>query len=85
MSDVWGADAAPAQVVVKVNGEVVGSVAGTATLGSVASEYSQSHGLRTFNVLVNGSKAETSQGGATLSSLGATSVELVAKEARGSR
>lgn len=81
MTDVW--DSNSGQVEVKVNGEVVGHADPTETLASVAGEYSSNHGLKTFNVLVNGTKADTSMGGRTLASLGATSVELVAKDARG--
>ena len=84
MSDVWG-EGQQTQVVVKVNGEVVGHADGDDTLGEIASSFSANHGLRTFNVLVNGSKAETSAGGKTLGELGATVVELVAKDARGGR
>jgi hypothetical protein len=84
MADVWGEES-PAEVTVevKVNGEVVGNADPDNTLGAVAHDYSVSHGLKTFNVLVNGAKADTAQGNQTLRSLGATSVELVAKEARG--
>lgn len=80
MTEVWGG---AGEVAVKVNGETVGNVESSKTLGEVASQFAASHGLRTFNVLVNGSKADTSAGGSTLATLGATSVELVAKDARG--
>jgi ABC-type phosphate transport system substrate-binding protein len=83
-SDVWGAgDGAPTTVPVKVNGEPVGSANLTDTLGAVANKYSSAHGLKTFNVLVNGSKADVSAGAKTLYDLEASSVELVAKDARG--
>ena len=83
MADVWGDSPAEVDVEVKVNGEVVGHADPDEMLGAVAREYSSSHGLKTFNVLVNNAKADTAQGNQTLRSLGATSVELVAKEARG--
>jgi hypothetical protein len=81
MTEVW--EQGSSTVPVKVNGEPVGNAEATETLGQVASRYSSQHGLRTFNVLVNGSKADTSAGSQTLSALGASSVELVAKDARG--
>jgi hypothetical protein len=81
MNNVWDSNAL--EVEVKVNGEIVGHADGSEKLADVAKYYSTSHGLKTFNVLVNGSKADTSQGGKTLSDLGATLVELVAKDARG--
>ena len=84
MTEVWeqGSTEKP-PIPIKVNGETVGSEPHTATLSSVASKYSSNHGLKTFNVLVNGSKADTSAGTKTLGELGATSCELVAKDARG--
>jgi hypothetical protein len=89
MAEVWGegqdSQSVPS-IPVKVNGEVVGGAPATDTLAEVAGEFSQSHGLRTFNVLVNGVKADDkTHGSQTLRALGATSVELVAKDARGSK
>jgi sulfur carrier protein ThiS len=84
MTDVWEAgNGGYPSVTIKVNGETVGSADGEDTLADVAKEYSANHGLRTFNVLVNGSKAEVSAGSQTLAALRATVVELVAKDARG--
>lgn len=85
MADVWDAGSAVVEIPVKVNGETVGHADPSDTLASVAGEYSQAHGLKTFNVLVNGQKADTSAGPQTLSALGASSVELVAKDARGNQ
>ena len=70
-------------VSVRVNGESVGEVEDSETLGQVAGRHARNHGLKTFSVLVNGSKATTEQGSKTLKDLGARAVELVAKEARG--
>ena len=70
-------------VSVKVNGESVGEVEDGETLKVIAGRFATNHGLKTFSVLVNGSKATTDQGGKTLKDLGARAVELVAKEARG--
>jgi hypothetical protein len=81
--DVWGQGGGAAAIGIRVNGEDAGTAAGTETLGALASRISQARGLRTFSVYVNGAKMETSAGGKTLTELGATSVELVAKDARG--
>ena len=83
MTDLWSGSTAPTTIPVKVNGEVVGSEPVSATLASIAAKYSQSHGLKTFSVYVNDAKADTSQGASTLAQLKASSIELVAKEARG--
>jgi hypothetical protein len=83
MADEWSS--AGSAIAIKVNGEDGGTAQGTETLGAVASRISNARGLRTFSVYVNGAKMETSAGGKTLTELGATSVELVAKDARGSR
>lgn len=83
MTDTWGSGSASA-IPIKVNGEDGGTAQGTETLGALASRVSNARGLRTFSVYVNGQKMETSAGGKTLTELGATSVELVAKDARGS-
>jgi hypothetical protein len=81
MTDTWGGESAA--IAVKVNGETVGTAQGTDTLGSIANRYASQHSLKTFSVLVNGAKADTSAGSKTLADLGATSVELVAKDSRG--
>jgi hypothetical protein len=83
MTEVWGGDGTAVAVIIKVNSETVGSAQPTETLSAVAGWFSTDHGLKTFNVLVNGQKADTSQGAQTLAALGATSVELVAEDARG--
>ena len=81
MTTEWSSNSG--QVEVKVNGERVGFAEPNQTLGSVASQFSNEHGLRTFSVLVNGTKADTASASQTLAALRATSVELVAKDARG--
>ena len=84
MSDVWSNEPeATPSIPVKVNGETVGSAEATETLAEVANEFSMNHGLKTYNVLVNGQKQDKSAGPHTLAQLGATVVELVAKDARG--
>jgi hypothetical protein len=82
MTTEWGSGSDTVGIL--VNGECGGTAASTETLGAVASRISDARGLRTFSVYVNGQKMETSAGGKTLAELGATSVELVAKDARGS-
>lgn len=81
MTEVW--EAGGSAIPVRVNGEAVGNASGTDTLGFIAQKFSNAHGLRTFNVLVNGMKADTSMGAKTLADLQATTIELVAKDARG--
>jgi hypothetical protein len=84
MTEIWGQDSSAApSIEVKVNGESAGTAQGTETLGALASRISSSRGLRTFSVYVNGAKMETTAGAKTLGELSARTVELVAKDARG--
>lgn len=72
-----------APVTIKVNGQTVATIEPNGdTLGSLARQYAQSHGLRAFTVLVDGQPADTSRAAQPLA--GVSIIELVSKDARGS-
>lgn len=64
-----------------VNGDNKGEVDREATLGAFASKYAKQYGLRNFAVFVDGEKQFTENSGDSIE--GATSIELVPKDARG--
>ena len=73
------------EVSIKVNGEHVGSVDSGKTLSAAVQRVATERGIKTFSVLLDGSKADTSKGGRTLESLHASTIELVTKDARGGK
>lgn len=70
-------------VTVRVNRESVESADNSKTLSAVVQKVANDRGIKTFNVLVNGHKATADQGAKTLVMLGAESIEIVTKDARG--
>lgn len=65
-----------------INGESKGTVeSGNITLGDFVTAHAQRAGMRSFSVMVDGQKVDTSATGKPLT--GVTKVELVAKDARG--
>jgi hypothetical protein len=77
------APATPAQVILLLNGQSAGMhtpVAGE-TVGSVANEIARGAGLKSYSILVNGTKIDATGAGNGLK--GVTSIETFAKETRG--
>jgi hypothetical protein len=73
----------PFRITCLVNGQVTGSVdyqEGVTTLSGVSSQMAKDHGLRSFTIKVNGTKTTD----LNRSMKGVKSIELVAKDSRGS-
>ena len=83
-STAQAAPAAPAQVILLLNGQSSGihtPVEGD-TVGSVANRIAKEAGLKSYSILVNGTKIDVTAAGNSLK--GVQTVEVFAKETRGS-
>jgi hypothetical protein len=73
---------APTQVQRLINGQPAGIVSsGDMTIGQAASDLARDNGLKTYSILVNGTKVTTE--GASKRLAGAATLEVFAKETRG--
>lgn len=77
---------AAATTALLLNGQAVGQQTsaeiGDQTVGQVANKIARDHGLKSYSILVNGVKCSTEEAGKPLA--GAISIEVFAKETRGS-
>lgn len=75
--------AAPKAVNILINGQATGQITPEAqTIAEVANQVAKEHGLKSYSILVNGTKVTTENANKPLA--GATSLEVFAKETRGS-
>lgn len=70
-------------VIVKLNGEVIGSVEPDANLGEAVKRYAQERGLRSFIVLADGTKLGPEAARAPVSDHACETLEMYAKDTRG--
>lgn len=75
--------ATPKQIVLMLNGQSIGMHIPKAgdTVGSVANSVAAGNGLKSYSILINGSKVTTEGAGKGLS--GVRTLEIFAKETRG--
>lgn len=71
----------PRQVTVLVNGQVVGGVPETGTVGEASAQIARTHGLRSYSLKMNGKKLAMPDLNKSLK--GAKTLEVYAKDARG--
>lgn len=76
------ANRAPAQVQTIVNGQVTGTIPPDGTIGDAAMNMARREGLKSYSVRVNGVPVTAAEAGGSLA--GAKSIEVFAKDTRGS-
>jgi len=73
--------AAPRSVSVLVNGQVVGTVPDTSNVAEAALQVAKTHGLRAFNIKLNGKRIAQPDANKPLK--GVKTLEIYAKDSRG--
>ena len=71
----------PSQVKIIVNGQVMGTIASTGTIGDAAQALARDNGLKSYSVRLNGVPVTAVEAAGSLA--GAQSLEVFAKDTRG--
>ena len=80
MTDIW-TEQGTATVTVLINGEEVGEVEATKTIGETVKQFAREHGLKRFKVYTDGQSRDSEAANTPLT--GVHTLELVAKDAQG--